>query len=273
MVRHSWQLLALQGRIDDRSPNATRGSLLLAQALAGHVGRGPELIGSPAPHKVEDWQSSLENAGALLGEIATAVEAVLTRGEKPLLIASSCAAALAALPVALAKTPRMKVIWIDAHGDFNTPDTTESGYLAGMALAGVCGLWTSGHGAGAAPRDIMIAGVRDLDTREAKLLKDAGVPLLHPSDSDPSAIRDFAGTDPVWIHVDLDVLEPGHVPTFYPVNGGLSPDQLRDILQSLPLQHVVGLELVEFEAPDDKESCDAALAVMTGIVAPLLPAR
>jgi arginase len=264
------QLLALQGRIDDRSPNATLGSLLAAQAIARRLGTEPRLIGSPAPHKVEDWRTSLTAAEAALGALAAEVKAVVERREIPLLVTSSCAASLVTLPIAVSRNTGLKVLWVDAHGDFNTPETTVSSYLAGMALAGACGIWNSGHGAGVDPRSVVVAGVRDIDVPERELLRQAGVSLLGPDRANPGAIKSFIGDSPVWIHIDWDVLEPGYIPTFYPVEGGLLPTQLRDILQSIPPSQIVGLELVEFEAPEDQASRDAALSVLLEIIAPLL---
>ena len=59
---------------------------------------------------------------------------------------ASARSALTTLPTALRHRPEAKVLWLDAHGDFNTPDTTPSGYLGGMALAGACGQWDAGLG-------------------------------------------------------------------------------------------------------------------------------
>ncbi len=88
---------------------------------------------------------------------------------------------LATLPEVAARYPEAVVLWIDAHGDFNTPKTTGSGYLGGMVLSAACGLWDSGHRAGLDPHHVALVGARDIDPDERALLKEAGVSVLPPS--------------------------------------------------------------------------------------------
>ena len=58
------------------------------------------------------------------------------------------------------------MVWFDAHADLNTPSTTPTGYLGGLALSGPLGWWNSGLGAGLQPRNAVLVGVRDVDTHE-----------------------------------------------------------------------------------------------------------
>ena len=265
------RLMVSQDRIDDRSPNAVPGAALTAAAVAERLGLDPKVIGSPSsPHKMDDWRASLRTAEATLAGIAAEVDAAFALQHVPLLATSSCAASLATLPVAVGHIPELKILWVDAHGDFNTPDTTVTGYLGGMTLAGACGVWESGYGAGVDPKRILIAGVRDIDPPESRLLERAGVHLLSPSLSTPSVIAAFIGDAPVWIHIDWDGLEPGHVPTPYPVDDGLLPAQLRAILQAIPAEQIAGIELVAFEAPEEPAGRTAALSTLMDIIAPLL---
>ena len=64
----------------------------------------------------------------------------------PVVLAPECSVALTTVPTALRHRPEAKVLWLDAHGDFNTPETRPSGYLGGMSLAGACGRWDAGLG-------------------------------------------------------------------------------------------------------------------------------
>ena len=161
------------------------------------------------------------------------------------------------------------VLWVDAHGDFNTPSTTTTGYLGGMVLAAACGLWLSGHGAGLRPEQVVIVGGRDFDPAEAEALKSAGVRVIAPEAVTPEAVLDAVGGAPVWLHVDWDSLEPGFVPAAYKVPGGLTPGQLREVLASLPRDRVKGIELAEFEATGDPQIDAAAVAQLRWIVEPL----
>jgi arginase len=264
------QLVLSQGRIDDRTPNAILGAALTAKAVGERLGVDPKVVGSPSPHKIDDWRASLQAAESTLVGIATAIGNILSEHHVPVLATSSCAASLATLPVAVARIPQLRILWVDAHGDFNTPETTATGYLGGMALAGACGIWDSGHGAGIDPKRILIAGVREIDLPEMKLLERGGVHLLSPPLSTPAAIEAFIGDAPIWIHIDWDVLEPGHVPTAYPVDDGLLPAELRAILQTIRTEQVAGIELVELEAPEEQDGRTAALSTLIDIISPLL---
>jgi arginase/N-omega-hydroxy-L-arginine amidinohydrolase len=99
-----------------------------------------------------------------LGE---AVAASIGSGKLPVMVANTGSASLASLPVVARTFADAVVLWIDAHGDFNTPATTDTGYLGGMVLAAACGLWDSGHGAGLRPEQTIIVGARDIDGDEA----------------------------------------------------------------------------------------------------------
>lgn len=265
------RLITSQGRIGDRSPNAIPGAALTAAALAARLNTAPVIVGKPAPHCDDDWTASLPQAHDTLKALEAALVSALQAGSLPLLVANTCSASLATLPVAVAAIPDLKILWVDAHGDFNTPETTTSGYLGGMVLAAASGLWDSGHGAGVDPRHILIAGIRDIDARERALLENAGVSLLSPAQSSPEAIKSLIGDSPVWIHIDWDALEPDHVPAAYSIRDGLLPRQLRSILAAIPAQQIAGIELAEFEAPDDAGEREKALATLLDIVAPSLP--
>ena len=128
--------------------------------------------------------------------------------------------------------------WLDAHGDFNTPETSYSGILAGMPvaiLAGLAGpLWRGAAGLAApVPTDrILIAGVRELDEREANLLRSTNVQVLRSEDVTygnwlSTAIhRLTTACDMICLHIDLDLLDPSLVPSSAtPTPDGLTIEQ------------------------------------------------
>ncbi len=265
-----YELVVSQGRIADRTSGAIPGAALMAEALSMRTGLQPTTIGSPLPAKEDDWSASLPEAGETLAGLQTAIAAVLQRGNKPLLVGNTCSASLATLPVAARECPDAILLWIDAHGDFNTPQTTESGYLGGMVLAGACGLWESGHGSGLSPAQVVIVGARDIDPAEMDLLRQAGVRILSPAETTPEAILSLIGDAPVWIHVDWDVLEPNYVPAAYAIGGGLYPQTLRAIFAAIPKEQIAGIELAEFEASENALKNEAAIECLLGVVEPLL---
>ncbi|GAA4192128.1 hypothetical protein GCM10022219_11960 [Microbacterium oryzae] len=262
-MEHS--LIVSQGRVADRTGGALVGARLAGDALSALLGVKAQVVGTPSAPVEDDWTESLPAAADTLRELRSALATALDAGTVPVLATSTCAASLATLPEVAARCPDAVVLWVDAHGDFNTPDTTDSGYLGGMVLAAACGLWDSGHGAGLDPTRVALVGARDIDPAERELLSAAGVRVLSPAASNPDAVRTFVGDRPVWIHVDWDVLEPGYIPAAYRVPDGLLPHQVAAIFAALPAGAVRGVELAEFEAgePDIPERLSVELILET----------
>lgn len=269
----TYQLTVSQGRIADRTSGAILGAKLTAEALANLAGLQPTIIGVPSPAKNDDWSVSLREAQESLRGLQNAVSSTFKHGKRPLMVVNTCSASLASLPVVARECPDAIVLWIDAHGDFNTPQTTKSGYLGGMVLAAACGLWDSGHGTGLNPQQVMIIGGRDIDAAEEKLLAQSGVRILAPAAATPSAILAAIGDAPVWIHIDWDVLEPGYIPAAYAISDGLLPQNLRAIFAAIPAAQIAGVELAEFEASGDAEKDAASIATIIDVISPLLAAR
>ena len=131
------------------------------------------------------------------------------------------------------------VVWVDAHGDFNTPETSFSGILAGMPvaiLAGLAGpLWRNAAGLATpvATDDIILAGVRELDEKEEQLIRSMNVqvvPATELCDGDTFAVavdRLVRRCALLYLHVDLDVLDPRFVPSAStPSANGVSIEEL-----------------------------------------------
>lgn len=266
----SFDLIVSQGRIADRTAQTIEGAARTAQALERRYGTKGLFIGEAAPPTDDEWRASLPQAKETLVGLGRAVSASFEGGNLPVVVANTCSASLASLPVLARIHPDAVVLWIDAHGDFNTPETTDTGYLGGMVLAAACGLWDSGHGAGLRPDQVVLIGARDIDEAEGELLGRTGVRIIPSAKATPEAVSDAICGARVWIHVDWDVLEPGFVPADYEVPGGIFPAQLRSIFERVAPAQLVGLELAEFQAPTDDGSRDAALSIILDTVAPLL---
>lgn len=243
------ELIVSQGRVADRTDGALRGARAAADALGEYLGQTPIVVGSPSPAVMDDWTDALPAAHETLTGLKGALSTVLDAERTPVLLTNTCAASLGTLPTVAERYPDAVVLWIDAHGDFNTPETTASGYLGGMVLAAACGLWESGHGAGLDPRQVIVIGGRDIDPAESELLASSGVRVLAPSDVTAARVAELVSGREVWIHVDWDVLEPGYVPAAYRVPDGLRPHQIADIFAALRDQ-IRGVELAEFEYGD-----------------------
>ncbi|GGB59702.1 hypothetical protein GCM10011505_45560 [Tistrella bauzanensis] len=268
-------ILATAGWTADRNPHALAAVPVLAGYLAGIAGTVPRQIGDggmvvPAA----GLSATLAACAPAFAAAREALAGLLDQGDRPLVVANRCAAAIGYLPAVFARHPDACLLWLDAHGDLNTPGTSASGYIGGMVLTALAGQWRSGQGAGLAFDRLVLAGARDLDPAEAALIDTAGittVPAGADGGLDPAgAIAAIAGR-PLWVHVDLDVHAPGVVSTEYSVAGGPSADQtaafLAAVLATAPL---VGADIAELEYRPDRIARD--LAAVAIVAAPLLAA-
>jgi arginase family enzyme len=265
-------LIVSQGRVADRAARMIEGATRTAQALEHRYGARGHYIGTPAPAVHDDWRDSLPQAKETLDGLREAVIASAQGENLTVMIANTCSASLASLPIVAQHYPDAVVLYIDAHGDFNTPETTGTGYLGGMVLSAACGVWDSGHGAGLRPEQAILVGARDIDPAERDLLRTAGVRIIPPAEATAENVLDAVNGARVWVHIDWDVLEPGFVPADYEVPDGMSPGQIRAIFEAIPADRLLGVELAEFNAPMDDESIDKAVSVILDMVAPGLKA-
>lgn len=243
----SFQLICSQGRVGDRTERMLEGAKLTAEELSQRYQLTPNYIGRRSPAKIDDWSVALPEAQTTLDKLQTELSRCLSSIKQPVIFASNtCSASLATLPIVAYNFPDIKVLWIDAHSDFNTPETTESGYLGGMVLAATCGLWDSGYGSGIKPSNVALIGVHDIDDKEQNIVTELGLLHISPTELTSKSVIDFIGDSSVWVHIDWDVLDPGQVPADFKVKGGLQHSQLLDLFSSLPKGQIKGLELAEF---------------------------
>lgn len=265
-----FDLIVSQGRIADRKEGTIEGAYLTSEALRKRYDLKPEYIGEKFPAEIDDWKSSLLQANETLKDISQSVSSSLVAGNRTIVIGNTCSASLASLPIVAKLHPDAVLLWFDAHGDFNIPSTTSSGYLGGMVLSAVCGLWQSGHGAGFNSAQIAVLGIRDVDTPEATLLQQSRVELFPPERCEPDRILDFINGRPIWIHVDWDVMEPGYIPADYAVPNGIIPSKLKSIFKALPGSKILGFELAEFHAQGSKQSKQKSVELVLDTTAPLI---
>ena len=225
------QVTCIRGRTSDRTAGAGEGAQLLAERLGGSVSGEP---GEPA---ARDWSEDLPAARPVLEAAAAAVREALEAGAQPVLTASDCSICIATLPEVVLHEPDVHVAWIDAHGDFNTPETTPSGFLGGMCLAASCGRWDADGWPGTLdPSRVHFLGVRDLDPGEETEVEEAGV-----SAEIPDGV-------PLYVHLDTDVLDPSVMAAQFPVPEGWDARRLRAQLAELAAGcRIVGVEITALE--------------------------
>jgi arginase len=241
-------LIALPCRTSDREPSGALGALALAAELGRRRGVDPRVVGEPGAPRVAGFADDLRDSRGCLLEAGGQVGDVLAAGAFPALLASDCSICITTLPAVLRHAPDALVVWLDAHGDFNTPATTPSGFLGGMCLAAACGEWEAGFdGPSVDPAQVVMCGVRDLDGGERVLLETRGVGVVER----PSDLAGLVAGRRVFVHLDLDVLDPSVLPAQFPVPGGLSDGGLRTLLGELAdAAEVVGCEITAFAEPD-----------------------
>ena len=135
----SVSLVGLLCRTSDRTAGAARGVEELAPLVGERLGVEARLIGTPGEARAAPFDEDLRDSHGCLLEAGGQVDDALSGGNVPVLLAGDCSIALTTLPTALRHRPEACVLWLDAHGDFNTPETTPSKFLGGMSLAGACG--------------------------------------------------------------------------------------------------------------------------------------
>ena len=237
---------ALLCRTSDRVPEGAAGAAALAELI------GARGIGSIEEPRTQGWEEDLASARGCLLEAGGQVEDALIAGDRPLLLAGDCSIAVATLPVLARLRPDAWVCWIDAHADFNTPATSPSGYLGGMPLAGACGLWETGFGAGIDPARVAMLGVRDVDGPERVALDRCGV-------GNPDGPGALEGAE-VFLHLDLDVLDPSCLPAQFPAPDGWTFARLRRVLAELvELTDLVGVEITSAQ-PDHADELHRVIA-------------
>lgn len=179
-------------------------------------------------------------------ELAEVVGEAVAAGRLPLVLAGSCDASLGIL--AGFDHARCGVVWIDAHADFNTPESSESDFFPGMAAAVIAGhchgdLWAeAGDSTPVAEEVILMLGVREPSPEaERERLERSAVRVVPSRDGEPDgdldgSLDDFARlVKDVYLHVDSDSLDPATAPGIVdePVPAGLSLDQMEEIVRGV----------------------------------------
>ncbi len=213
-------------------------------------------------------------ARRLMGLTARSVQA----GRFPLVLGGDHSLSIGSVRGA-ARNRRLGLIWIDAHGDFNTHETTPSGNLHGMPLAGLAGLgdprWVGLNEKASLtidPANISLIGVRDLDPDERGLLKRSGVNVFSMLNIDQLGLfrvmqqaieHTSENADGIYLSFDMDALNPVYAPGVgTPVQGGLTYREAHMACEMIAeTGKLVGMDLVEVNTILDERNKTAELAM------------
>jgi arginase len=228
------------------------------------LGAGPapmaEAIGgeSVVVDRALPFDNEVASSFDVIREVARAVRETVEGGRFPLVLAGNCNSSLGTV-AGLGR--EVGVVWFDAHGDFNTPDTTPTGFFDGFGLAMLTGTgWRTlretidGHRP--VPEEhVLLVGARDLDPREEERLAASAIGRAD-ADSLGDALEELAGrVDAVYVHIDLDVLDPSEgQPNSLAVPGGFGAAELEAALEGIQARfEVPAAALTAYEPPCDPE--------------------
>lgn len=270
----------------DMGPSAVRVAGL--QARLKQLGYQVEDIGNISVKQPEE-QHYGDKRAKYLNEIAEtcqglaeAVEKTLGEETMPVILGgdhSIAAGSVAGVSSFFRKqSKRIGLIWLDAHGDVNIPETSPSGNVHGMPLASVMGYGASeltglsGFKPKVEPQNIAMVGIRNLDAKERQLVKKSGVHVFTMRDIDERGMRDvmsealrFASDDTngVAVSLDMDFLDPSEAPGVgTPVRGGVTYREAHLALEMIAdSRALVSFELVEINPVVDLHNKTAILGV------------
>jgi arginase len=246
-----------------------------AQAGAEQLRAGQGLLAGV--HRIDirppDRHDVPARSAAVNQALQAAVRRAVTAGRLPLVLAGSCDAAIG---VTAGLDPgRAGVVWVDAHADFNTPQSSASGFFPGMSLAVVTGHCHQQPRASLGGRPpipeqlVVLAGVRSLSpAAEARRL---AAPAIHvvpwehgkPGGGLAAALDQLASqADQVYLHIDNDALDPDVAPGVVdePVPGGLSLAQMEDLIRAVTARLTIAAATIATYTPAHDRQ-DQTLAV------------
>jgi arginase len=266
----------------DMGPSAFRIAGLRDQIAAlGHVVVDKGDLTAPIPETKKPEYANKKYAkeiGKVCQKLYDVVLKSLEDGAVPLVLGgdhSLAAGSVAASATFVGKTQHkpLGLIWVDAHGDMNTPDTTGSGNVHGMPLAALLGhepieLSAIGGSPSVLPQHTVLVGVRNIDEREKEAIREAGVHIFTMKDIDRDGIAKVAeralslaseGTGGIHVSFDLDVCDPAIAPGVgTPVKGGFDYREAHMIMEMLAdSRRLVAFDLVEVNPTLDVRNATA----------------
>jgi arginase len=270
----------------DMGPSALRVAGL--QTRLKQLGHTVEDIGN-MPVKQPEEQPYGEKRAKYLNEIAETcrdlaemTEKTLTEGFFPLVLGGDHSIAIGTCSGVSAffrkQSKKIGCLWLDAHGDMNTPESSPSGNVHGMPLSALIGYGAPelvellGYKPKVKPRNVAIVGVRDLDAKERRLVKDSGVHAFTMRDIDERGMREVMSealrfamddTDGTAVSLDMDLIDPSDAPGVgTPVRGGITYREAHLAMEMIAdSEAMASLEIVEINPVIDLHNKTALLGV------------
>jgi arginase len=266
-------------------PSAIRVADLEARLEAlGHKVQDLGDLDVKIPETQKVGEGKLRYKSAILAacdDLRKAVQSSLKKNRLPLVLGGDHSIAIGSVAGSTghfaARGETLGLVWFDAHGDANVPETTPSGNIHGMSLAILLGLGDpalvnlGGRSPKVLARNTVLIGIRDLDAGERDILKKSGVTVYTMRDLDERGMRDVLdegiriasdGTAGIHLSFDLDVVDPEDAPgTGTPVWGGITYREAHLAMEMLSDRaEVVAIDLVEVNPVLDTQNMTGLLA-------------
>jgi len=249
-----FECISINGFAGDRTKEAMLLCHDFASSFSSHFGLEFKLVGEPEPARDLPWDMALVESRTTFENTVEHLKRISDVGSLPILITPRCATAIASLPVVTSKYPNAVILYFDAHGDLNTPTTSNSGYLGGMPIAAALGEWDSGYGSGLLVKNLIHIGGRDIDAEERSFIEANNVVTLTKAqiETDLADFKRMISGRHVYIHLDTDVYDPKEVVAEYSVPDGLFRHHIKVIVDAvLSEAHLVGIEITELSVHKD----------------------
>ena len=270
----------------DMGPSALRVAGL--QARIKQLGHQVEDIGNLQVKQPEEMAYGekrakyLQEISETCKDLAEAVEKSLAEGFLPLMLGGDHSIAVGAAAGVSDFYRKQKkdlgYLWLDAHGDMNTPESSPSGNVHGMPLAAIMGFGAPelvdllGFKPKASPNNVVVVGARDLDAQERKIVKKSGVHVFTMRDIDERGMREVMSealkyatdeTGGVAVSLDMDFVDPSDAPGVgTPVRGGVTYREAHLAMEMIAdSEAMASIEVVEINPVIDEHNRTALLGV------------
>jgi arginase len=264
-----------QGSVSSRAMSLADGAV----AIAGDLPTSSTVVVEVPVEAGDSLGTAVHRYSAIHHVRERAAEALSRTPDLAITIGGDCGTSLAAVAHASKRTEGdVVVLWLDAHPDLNTPESSPSGGFGGMALRAIAGDGADGLALDAdariAPSRLVLGGIRAIDDEERRFIDEHEVSVLTVEDlSDPTVVigaLEATGASNVFVHVDLDVLDPSALAGLsYPMPFGVDAPTLaallREVVARFPL---AGAGIAGF-APKSPEAAEDDLPTILRLVAAL----
>lgn len=260
---------------------------LLRQGAATALRAGGHDVQAEYVETAHDFRAEVATHFELCGRVAPRVVAAVEAGRRPVVLSGNCGIALGTLAgLAAAGMGDVGIVWLDAHGEFNTPETTTSGFLDGMGLAAITGrCWRAlaatvpGHVPLADDR-VLLAGVRTLDPAEGSAIAASRIGMVRGESiaEEGLALALVPALETltrrvrrVYLHLDLDVLDPvvGRANGYETPPGGLTRGELVEAVRHVTSRFdLVAAGLASYDPKYDADGAvfSTAVAALAAVV-------